>query len=336
MLLRRQSTRGTRGGSQIPEIRCRSGQHDIEGDCAPTVASTRAIAVSDGPEIEVERMQSVTMWFGIGTPLEATLIKSGLSNHNYAVRTDQGEYVVKYLVTQSPENIENDLSIQQQLLQAGVTTLQYLQAPSGGFVCHGSDTVKAVVSKKLDGATPCHMSADLVEDIGRHLALFHTSVTSCPNANLRGLMNFEVSGIRAEWASQLLQQPLPRGIIHGDLHSGNVLVDPLHPACVTAILDFEEAGENLYLIDLAATLVGVSSSFDGTSIDVELLHAARRGYETVRPLTDEENKWLPQAFRYANEAWINWFAKYGFDHYARQHRRRYERFRMVFGDHATW
>jgi Ser/Thr protein kinase RdoA (MazF antagonist) len=288
--------------------------------------------VHGGPEIEVECIPNVTKFFEVGTPLDITQINNGLSNHNYVVRTDQGEFVVKFLVTQSPENIENEVAIQQQLLQANLRTLQYLCRLDGGFVYHGHDGMNAVISMKLDGVTPRHMSVELGRNIGRHLALFHRFVASCPNPNHKGLMNHDVSGVRADWARQLLHQPLPHGVIHGDLHSGNVLVDPLHPTYVTAILDFEEAGENLYVIDLAATLVGVSSSFDGESIDPELLRAAKRGYETVRTLTDEESRWLPQAFRYANEAWINWFTRYGFDEYARLHQRRYDSFREVVGD----
>lgn len=314
----------------------RNGQHDIADDHDGATALTRSKAMNGAPEIEVGRIAAVAKWFGVGTPLDTTQINNGLSNDNYAVRTEQGEYVVKFLVTQSPENIENDVAIQQQLLQAGVTTLQYVRHPTDGFVYHGADNVNAVISRKLDGVTPSCMSVELVANIGRHLGLFHASVRACPNSNLNGLMNLNVCGLHEEWASRLLQQPLPRGIIHGDLHSGNVLVDPLRPACVTGILDFEEAGENLYLIDLAATLVGVSAAFDGASIDLELLHAAQRGYEMVRPLTDEERRWLPLAFRYANEAWINWFTRFGFDDYARQHRRRYDGFRTGFGDQIAW
>jgi Ser/Thr protein kinase RdoA (MazF antagonist) len=290
------------------------------------------MAMKGGLEVEVECIPNVTKLFAVGTPLDIMQINNGLSNHNYVVCTDQGEFVVKFLVTQSPENIENEIAIQQQLLQADVRTLEYLRQPGGGVVYHGHDGMNAVISMKLGGVTPRLMSVQLGEDIGRHLALFHRSVVVCPNRNDKGLMNHEVSGVRADWARQLLHQPLPQGVIHGDLHSGNVLIDPLYPTCVKAILDFEEAGENLYVIDLAATLVGVSSTFDGASIDPELLRAAKRGYETVRTLTDEETKWLPQAFRYANEAWINWFTRYGFDEYARLHQRRYHSFREVVGD----
>ncbi len=99
-----------------------------------------------------------------------------------------------------------------------------------------------MISEKIDGVTPRQM----ISGIGRHLALFHTSVVACPNPNEVGsLMNPGVSGVNTEWARALLDQPLRRGIIHVELHIGNVLVDPRHQDRVIALLDFEEAGESV-------------------------------------------------------------------------------------------
>ena len=127
----------------------------------------------------------------------------------------------------------------------------------------------------------------------------------------------------------MIGQPLPRGIIHGDLHAGNVLVDRSNRARVIAILDFEEAGENLYLIDLALTLMAEGAPWDADSMDPDLLRAVKQGYESIRPLTEAEKSWLPVAIRYASEAWINWFEANGYERYARQHRRRYDRIRWM-------
>lgn len=102
-----------------------------------------------------------------------------------------------------------------------------------------------------------------------------------------------------------------------------------------AILDFEEAGENLYLIDLAVTLMSVSSSTSREAIEPELMCAAKQGFETVRRLTDEEVFWLPRAIKYASEACIKWFMANGFDEYARQHQRRYGSFHEIFGEHLA-
>jgi len=293
-------------------------------------------AMKQRSEVEADNIPDVVSFFGVGLSRGIAPIKNGIANHNYVVSTDQGNFVVKFLVTQPPENIENDVAIQQQLSQAGVGSPHYLRNRDGDYLYRGHDNLNAVISEKLDGVSPRQMSADLVSGIGRHLALFHTSVVACPNPNQAGsLMNPGMSGDNTGWARTLLDQPLPRGIIHGDLHSGNVLVDPRHRDRVIALLDFEEAGENLYLIDLAVTLMSVSSSTSREAIEPELMRAAKQGYETVRRLTDQEVVWLPWAIRYTSEAWITWFVANGFDEYARKHQRRYDGFREVFGEHLA-
>lgn len=280
-------------------------------------------------EIEADSIPVVLSFFGVGICLGIAPITNGIANHNFVVSTDQGDFVVKFLVTQTPETIENDVAIQQQLSQAGVGTAHYRRSRDGEYLYRGHHNLNAVISEKIDGVPPRQMSVDLVSDIGRHLALFHVSVTACPNPHQAGsLMKPGVSGVNTAWAQRLLDQPLPKGIIHGDLHSGNVLVDPRQRDRVIALLDFEEAGENLYLIDLAVTLMSVSSSTDREAIEPELMRAAKQGYETVRGLTDEEVFWLPQAIRYASEACINWFMANGFDEYAEQHRQRYDSFQQ--------
>ena len=287
--------------------------------------------MKDRPEVEVNSIPDVLSSFGVGPSHTIAPIHRGIANHNYGVSAGGSEYVVKFLGTQAPETIENDLAIQRQLQRAGVGAPRYLRNRDGTCLYRGRNGIHAVISEKIDGLPPNHMSVELAADIGRHLALFHTSVEALPKPNDTGLMNPGVAPVHSEGARRLLQQPLPRGIIHGDLHGGNVLVDPLQPDRVVAILDFEEAGENLYLIDLAVTLMAVSSSPGGGSIEPELLRAAKRGYESVRQLTHEESLWLPQAIAYASEAWINWFRANGFGEYARQHQQRYDSYQDVFG-----
>jgi len=65
------------------------------------------------------------------------------------------------------------------------------------------------------------------------------------------------------------------------------------------------------------------------------MRAAKQGYESARKLTGNESLWLPQAIRYASEAWINWSIANGFDEYARRHQQRYDSFQEVFGNHLA-
>jgi len=196
--------------------------------------------------VEADSIPDVLSFFEFGGSREITPINYGLANHNYVVSTDQSEYLIKFLVTQAPEAIENDIAIQRQLRQAGVGAPQYLRNRNGDCLYRGRNNATAVVSEKIGGVTPHHMSVALASDIGRHLALLHTSVVALPKAHEAGLMNPGVAVVKSEGARRVLDQPVPGGITHGDLRSGNVLVDPLHRDRVVAILDIEETGENLY------------------------------------------------------------------------------------------
>lgn len=282
---------------------------------------------------EAGLIPDVLAFFGLGAAEEVTPAGFGMSNHNHVVATGQGYYVVKFLVNQTPESIANDVAIQRQLSHVGVDAPFYLRGPAGEYLYHG-DRVYAVVSQKLKGGSPRHMSAKLAFDMGRHLALFHTSVRMLLFPNSSGLMHPTVATVTSDLARELPNQDLPLGITHGDFHSGNVLVDADDQDRVVAVLDFEEAGENLFLIDLAVMLMAVGAPWAGDHIDPDLLRAGKQGYESVRRLTDEEVTWLPHAVRYASEAWINWFQANGYERYAHQHQRRYDSFEAAFGDHT--
>src|SRR5437588_12797810 len=122
--------------------------------------------------VEAGSIPDVLAFFGISTSRGITPMNDGLANHNYVVNTDQGDYVIKFLVTSTAESIENDVAIQQQLRQAGVGVPRYLQSRDGEYLYRDDNSITAVISEKIDGITPHHMSVKLASDIGRHLALF--------------------------------------------------------------------------------------------------------------------------------------------------------------------
>lgn len=271
---------------------------------------------------EIQDIPKVMSFFGLSVAQNIVPISNGISNHNYLVKASQGEYVIKFLVTQTTENIENDIAIQNQLKQAGLETPQYVQNKNGAYIFSHND-IHAVVSKRIDGVIPRTVTEKLAYCFGQRLATFHASVLQLPHPNNNGLVNPSVSGIH----SLIFTQSLPKGFIHGDFHLGNVLVDQIHQDSIVAILDFEEAGENLYIVDLAVTVMGVCSpSTDKNVIDQSLLKETLKGYETVRKLSAEEKASFPEAVKYSAEAWIKWFNNNGYAKYAEQHQKRLNSF----------
>ncbi|OGM21912.1 hypothetical protein A2714_04615 [Candidatus Woesebacteria bacterium RIFCSPHIGHO2_01_FULL_38_9] len=270
---------------------------------------------------EVDSIPEIISFFGLSAPLTIYPIGDGVANHNYAVRTVQGEFVVKFLVAQSVESIENDIAIQKQLNEAGISTPEYLQSEQDMYIFNAHNLI-AVVSQKIDGVIPREVNIKLANDFGRKLATFHENVVQLPHPNKKGLMNPAVSGIN----SSIFSLSLPKGIIHGDFHLGNVLVDQVSQDQIVAVLDFEEAGENLFVVDLAVTVMGVCSSTDGYAVDIDLIQKVIKGYNSTRNLSDLEKTHFTEAVRYSAETWIKWFKENNYEKYAEKHKKRLESF----------
>ena len=96
---------------------------------------------------------------------------------------------------------------------------------------------------------------------------------------------------------------LPRGILHGDLFSDNVIGD----GEVAAILDLEEAWIGPRAFDLVMAFVGFG--WDAGEPVEERWDALVSGYESVRSLTNSERTALAVLHRYATlsiAAWRYW------------------------------
>lgn len=91
-----------------------------------------------------------------------------------------------------------------------------------------------------------------------------------------------------ELAQRIQQQSLPRGIIHGDLFRDNVL---MADDCVSALIDFNDAGYDCLLFDLAITYNDWCFDRDGEFL-ARCAEELLAGYQQRRPLTElETNLW---------------------------------------------
>ena len=271
--------------------------------------------------------------FNLGTSLEKPQkLDEGIANHNFAVRTDTGVYVIKFLVEQSQHGIENDIAIQRQLREAGIVTPSYLQNSEDGYI-FSKNGILAVVSKKIEGKVPTEIAEPLCVAMGEMLGRFHTSVHFLTHPH-KGWLNPEIAKefpavetnettVAAEALLDegiaIYTQDLPHGIIHGDFHEGNLLVSPEDQSSISAIMDFEESEENLFIVDLARTSIGVCTSDNGTKLDPALIKSLIDGYENVRKLTDSEREGLRLAVKYVAGAGALWLFNHGHTEYAEQY-----------------
>ena len=85
--------------------------------------------------------------------------------------------------------------------------------------------------------------------------------------------------------THLPRDPLRFGMIHADLHHGNLLVDGEH----LTVIDFDDAAFGWYIYDLAVCLGAYEARTDFADLQAALL----RGYRTRRALGPEAEALLP-------------------------------------------
>jgi Ser/Thr protein kinase RdoA (MazF antagonist) len=98
-----------------------------------------------------------------------------------------------------------------------------------------------------------------------------------------------------------LGEPLPGGLIHGDVFTDNTL---FRDGQLVAILDFEDACEDAFLFDVAMTIHGFC--FPAEQWRPDLAEAFLDAYIERRALTDPERELLPTYLRWCPLAIMGW------------------------------
>jgi len=91
-----------------------------------------------------------------------------------------------------------------------------------------------------------------------------------------------------------LYAQLPQQLLHRDYDPGNILMDHHH---VTAVLDFEFAGQDLRVLDLCVALSWWPVQLLGTGQEWALMDAFGVAYTHQFPLSAEELLAIPAVFR---------------------------------------
>jgi Ser/Thr protein kinase RdoA (MazF antagonist) len=265
--------------------------------------------------IKISLLNKIANFFNLGTVNHSEPVNRGLSNKSYVVTTSLGDYIFKLLVGQDNNSVITDIAIQKQLKLAGINTVTYLPNKVGQYIFKNNE-FKSVVSRKINGETPKNSNLQLAKQLGEKLAQFHIHVRSIPFENNKALLNQRNSNV----ITDLYSKNLPSGIIHGDFHMENVLIDSKNQK-ILAVMDYEGAHKNIYLVDLGVLLMdaGVNSN---NILSQNLLKEVIRGYEIYRELETNEKKFLLDAMIYAAKTWIKWFKANGYDKYAAKHQHR--------------
>lgn len=260
------------------------------------------------------------------SPVVATSQLDGYANESHFVELANGDsIVVRILKLTTPERARQEVSIQQALLSAGMTT-PVSQSLKDGDIVGEVNGLPFTISHMIEGQHPLVVN-DLVTEFGRVLARFHNAAQQLEIAGSSWLteptISREIAAVDDPTMRSRLRQMrdnalhvydagLPVTNIHGDLWVSNVFAEN---GRITAVFDLETTEKALRVMDLGRTAIDLTLEMRTTPVR-DILEMLRDGYEEVDTLKIKERDALPDAFRLAVVACSAWHYNNGFQDYA--------------------
>jgi homoserine kinase type II len=242
--------------------------------------------------------------YALGELEELRGLAAGSVNSNFALMAGGRRMFLRVYEERDWAGAERETAMVARLAAAGVPTPAPLPRIGGGFVSEVRGKPAALFPWCI-GTMRCQSSVT-VEDalrVGEALARVHVAGMGEPREESR--FRFEDLGARLDRIAaagdmrfaglvptlrdalttvNAERDPgLPRGLIHGDLFRDNVLWG--QDGRLSALLDFESAGDGTFAYDLMVTVLAWCV---GGELDPRLARSMREGYERVRPLAKAE------------------------------------------------
>ncbi|MEK6217657.1 MAG: homoserine kinase [Psychrobacter sp.] len=207
------------------------------------------------------------------------------------------------------------------------------------YVIHYEDKAITLVPC-LAGTHPQQTTQAMCREIGAALAMLHETLQVLQPAEEYGVPLYPWSDVRDRemqfmpgdeaklmrdiWQSysELPLASLPKGLCHLDMFADNTLWNlQKGEERLTGLLDFTEVSVEHYVMDIAITINdfcttwGVAEQGESVNFDRSKMAAFLQGYESKRPLGDDEKRALPVML--AKAAVIFWLLRLNVIHYNR-------------------
>ncbi len=273
-------------------------------------------------EVSLDAASAVIEAAGLSQLLSIEKLAGGWANSNYILTLrDNTKLVLKIWNEQSLEDVEYLLSMTVYLSENGVPTPSPIIFENGKAMMvidglawtllpfiegqwlesnHSSLYSLGVIQANLHLVAP---PKELKSNFSMGNTLFER-LFSIADEN-HGWSDFLIM-LKSEslLLNESIGKGLPKGIIHGDLFPDNVIGTKDK---VKSLLDFEEMCHDILAFDLVMTFVGFG--WENNQPVAERWHSILAGYQSIRPLSDEEKNALPDLHRLATlsiAAWRYW------------------------------
>ena len=243
-------------------------------------------------------------------------VRDGSINTHHALETVRGKFLVKIEEVKSEIEVKRELDLLLFLRKHGFPCVVPL-ADRRGRHCRDWGGKLLSVYRNLDGheVDPEDLSLGQLENVGRVMADLHL-ISKAYKKGVESRFTFErvaeiYGGVRGrlpnylkkivrtldeevEYLQCYLEGKLPKGIIHGDVCTANLL---FKGEKVVALQDFEAAGRGKFIFDLATAVNALC--FEGGRYALKRFEALITGYEGLRTLSLAEWDAFPNELRFS-------------------------------------
>lgn len=262
-------------------------------------------------QVGAEDMAAFLDLYGVGPLKSAKGIAEGVENSNYLIDGKGGRFILTlYEKRVDARDLPFFIALIDHLAENGNPVPRILPDLSGQHV----QTLcgrPACLIQFLDGVSVSRPTSRQAFAAGEALAKMHNAVVNFddgpPNPltltgwhQLAGRLGSRLDSIspgltedvanELAFLSQNWPAGLPRSVIHADLFPDNVLMTG---ETVTGIIDFYFACRDITAYDFAVTHGAWCFSNDGSTYLPTLADAMAKGYQKVRPFSEEEISALP-------------------------------------------
>jgi len=241
-------------------------------------------------------------------------IAEGVENTNYLLKTDAGGFVLTLFEKRvQASDLPFFLEFMDHIATKGVKSARPISNSKGATLTKLCGRPAALI-EFLPGATTNEPSVEQCRSAGAALAQLHLAGESfkgtrendmgprawpvlleaaTPRANevkqgLAALLAIELNGVLSQWPGNL-----PSGVIHADLFPDNVLFEGDD---VSGLIDFYFACTDSFAYDIAVVINAWCFATDGQFCSDKSV-ALLSGYQSARPLSEDERTALPQLAR---------------------------------------
>lgn len=257
-----------------------------------------------------DEMRAFLTEYDLGDFVALQGIAQGITNSNYFLTTSTGRYVLTVFEVLKQQELPFFLELNLHLSSKGVACPAPIVRKDGKLdsTLAGKPACLVTCLKGSDTGWATEMQCF---NTGAMLAKMHLAGRDFPlkmknprydewwQASCQQLLPV-LSGDDAELLESEIRfldgnlgHHLPSGIIHADLFKDNVLLDGEN---VAGFIDFYYACNGNFMYDLAIAVNDWARTSDN-HLDIPLRDAFIKGYESVRPLSDEERTYFPIAQR---------------------------------------